>query len=89
MTVTYTYYNSDTPTLDTVLGLQDGSLRLRVRLHGAGLTEKYPSGDVLDTDGSIIGRAESYTYGGRAFAVSTPNFGGFVEFKECEYVDSI
>lgn len=46
---------------------------------------RYPRGFVVDADMSIIGDANSYTYGGAAFAVHTPAFAGYVPFDECEF----
>lgn len=36
------------------------------------------SGEVLDSDGQVIGSASDYIYGGRGFAVHTRAFGGYV-----------
>jgi len=60
--------------------------KVRVRLTGNGLQERYPSGDVVDIDGNVVGMASSYTYGGNAFAVHTRPFAGYVRFDECEFV---
>ena len=60
--------------------------KVRVRLSGNGLSERYPAGQVVDIDGNVIGDASSYTYGGTAFAVHTRPFAGHVRFDECEFV---
>jgi hypothetical protein len=79
-------FNGETSAVAAIVGLSIGGLTFRVRLHGEGLKERYPSGDVIDTGGNVIGSAYSYTYGGRAFAVHTGPFAGYVEFSECEFV---
>lgn len=44
----------------------------------------YPRGFVLNVDMEVIGDANSYTYGGSAFAVHTKEFGGYVAFRDCD-----
>jgi hypothetical protein len=63
-----------------------GGYRFRIRLSGLGLAERYPHGEVIGTDGSVIGCADSYTYGGSAFAVHTAPFAGYVAFGDCDWV---
>ena len=46
---------------------------------------RYPRGMVLNEDMEIIGDANSYTYGGMAFAVHTKPFGGHVPFSQCQF----
>lgn len=48
----------------------------------------YPYGRVLDAEGNIIGDANSYTYGGAAWAIQTREFGGYMPFDSpsIEYV---
>ena len=46
---------------------------------------RYPRGFVLNNDMEVIGDANSYTYGGGAFAVHTAPFAGYVAFRECEF----
>ena len=40
------------------------------------------SGDVLDSDGKVIGSASDYIYGGAGFAVHTRAFGGYVPTEQ-------
>lgn len=45
----------------------------------------YPRGFVVNQDMEVIGDANSYTYGGGAFAVHTQPFAGHVSFAACEF----
>lgn len=63
------------------------SMKIRVRLdEGRGLNSPYPAGVVLDDDGRIIGTADSYTYGGTAFAIHTRAVAGWYPFRDVEIV---
>jgi hypothetical protein len=60
--------------------------KVRIKLRERGLDERYPFGDVVSADGVILGHADSYVYGGVAFAVHTVPFAGHVSFEECEFI---
>lgn len=61
----------------------DGKVRIRLTTQR---NAPYPRGEVLDAGLRVIGEANSYTYGGAAFAVHTPQFAGYVSFGECVFV---
>ena len=70
--------------LDIIIGMAHGTFRFIVCLDsepGA----SYPRGMVLNEDMEIIGDANSYTYGGNAFAVHTKPFAGHVAMHECDF----
>lgn len=79
------YLDTKAGAVEQVVQMCTGA-KIRVRLSGDGLNERYPSGYVLDADGTVIGDANSYTYGGAAFAVHTPAFAGYAPFSQCEFV---
>jgi hypothetical protein len=62
---------------------EDGKIRIRLQSERYA---PYPYGQVLDVFGKVIGDAQSYTYGGTAFAVHTRPFAGHVKFSQCVFV---
>jgi hypothetical protein len=60
---------------------------VRIQLTSAA-DASYPSGLVLNAAGEVIGDAQSYTYGGCAFAVHSRDFAGWVPMSQVEFVEA-
>lgn len=55
-----------------------GGLRWTVQLRDGDRSPGLRSGLVIDRDGTVIGDASDYIYGGRGFAIHTRSFAGYV-----------
>lgn len=63
-----------------------GGLRWTVQLTPGDRSPGARSGLVIDRDGTVIGDASDYIYGGRGFAIHTRAFAGYVSAADVDLI---